>query len=156
MIIQEYLVQNGEPDDDCLHRPLLPVNMRLFRNNVEYRSVVLAAVAHLRTVAATRFDNYPKLQGISGANVGVPFNIVIVNDRVMLNPCIMWMSEKTRDVISNCGSLCLSSPVPVTRAKSIRVSFYTLNGSNMLIQFYGSEAATVQHEIEHNNGKLIT
>ena len=56
----------------------------------------------------TKFSDYTKLQGISGANVGIPFNIIIVRDLdnyiIMINPEILSKSKETKLVKSNCGS----------------------------------------------------
>ncbi len=106
------------------------------------------------------YTDYPKLLGLSGANVGIPFNIISIckNNEIthMLNPIITKVSKQTHCVQSNCGSLCLSEKVPVIRREWIEVSYYDITGRHHQDKFtFADGGSTIQHEIEHNKGILI-
>lgn len=165
--VAHYLVQNGEEHDSVLHVPLFPVNIRLLKDNIDYMEVVERAVTYMQDVMGEKFSDYPRCQGISGANVGIPFNIVIVKSRkgniVMLNPEIIEHSDETVTTESNCGSLNLDRKINVTRYKEVtikyidwpdEVDFEVASSFNEQIKTFKS--GTVQHEIDHNNGILIT
>jgi len=130
------------------------------------------------------FDDYDAIKGISGANIGVPFNIVVINvgeheltetrkkvpvgildddiiicDNLfipMLNPKIIKTSKKTFFTESNCGSIILDKPIQVERNEWVKVHFYNIKGEEKVIKFGKPLTGTVQHEIEHNQGILIT
>jgi len=161
MDIQNNLVQNSEKENDCLHRPLFNVNIRLFVSNEQYRTVILNICDYMKLVMTQGYKNYPKLLGLSGANIGIPFNIIsIVKDNEivhMINPTIVKMSKQTRMVQSNCGSLCLPEKCSVIRREWIEVSFYEITGRHNQERFTIAEGgSTIQHEIDHNKGILIT
>jgi peptide deformylase len=111
-------------------------------------------------VLCTKFHNYPELKGISGANVGIPFNIIGFKNEhnvpvFMINPKIIHKSDETRIIDSNCGSLLLDRPVKVKRASGIKVEFRDAAGNNKTEFFKNRVAATIQHEIDHNKGITI-
>ena len=75
----------------------------------------------------------------------------------MINPVIHWKSPNVRQVKSNCGSLTLREPIEVTRSVRIDVGYYKIDGSFVIESFnIDSKAFTIQHEVEHNLGILIT
>lgn len=158
MTIKNFIVQNGE-DDDILHQKLFDVNMRLFNNNKKYRRLILNVVHYMEKVAKKKFKDYTTAKGISGANVGIPFNIIgIKNGRkwnFFLNPACVKKSRKKRITKSNCGSLCLKAPIKIKRRVWIEVEYYDLKGKKETRRFDGCYGYTVQHEIDHNNGVLI-
>jgi peptide deformylase len=159
--ISNAVVQIKEKQNEILTSRLLDVNIRLFNENVDYKKIVLHICKHMKKVLWTKFSDYRKLSGISGANVGIPFNIVlfIKNDRTyfMLNPHITRMSDKTTTVKSNCGSLNLKIDQPVKRREWIEVSYYTVSGKHTTEVVNLRECGgTIQHEIDHNRGVLIT
>jgi len=173
MKIEEMLVQNGEEYDDCLHMVSAPVNMRLFKSNKLYKSIIMRTIHLMSRGANIDFDDYPKAQGVSGANIGVPFNIVIVvirdedgtvvrNDlEVFLNPRVVKKSKKMVKCNTNCGSVNLVKKIEVLRHKWVEVEWYDIMGKQHLEIFeIGDEnpvsSATLQHEIDHNMGILIT
>lgn len=108
------------------------------------------------------FSNYPKLAGISGANIGVPWNIILVKNRhekslTMINPSVFGMSEGKITVQSNCGSLLLPKKISVERREWVEVSYYDVAGIPQKQRFaVEDKGCTVQHEIDHNRGVLIT
>ena len=159
--IEDNLVQNLEAEDDCLHRLLFNVNMRLFTSNELYRKTILDVCDYMKLVMTQEYENYPKLAGLSCANIGFPFNIIALpkNDEIvyMLNPSITKMSKQTRVVSSNCGSLNLKEKISVTRREWVDVSYYDIFGRHNVERFTIAEGgATIQHEIDHNKGILIT
>lgn len=167
MKIASQLVQFQEKDSDCLTRTLFPVNIRLLRTNKSYAKIITDAVTHMTNVLYTEFSDYAELKGISGANVGIPFNLIVVKDTpdlVMINPEITANTPDTVTVTSNCGSLCLAEPVTTERCAEITVKYRTVEGvmrekifaASVYSEFYHSKTATIQHEVDHNAGVLIT
>ena len=107
---------------------MFDVNMRLFNSCEGYREVVLAACKHILWCAQTEKDGYPKPLGWSGANAGIPWNIIALADgRIMINPKIEFF-ENPFTAQSNCGSLTLRYPVEVKRHKYIQVVYFETSG----------------------------
>ncbi|MEG1234770.1 MAG: peptide deformylase [Acinetobacter sp.] len=106
--------------------------------------------------------------GIAAPQVYVSKRVIIVASRsnprypdapemdavVMVNPEILEQSEVT--VLGEEG--CLSVPNErgqVTRAETIKVQYFTLQGELVETVFQGFPARIVQHEIDHLNGILF-
>ena len=151
---EDYCTLFSNPDDrDILTRKLFDVNMRLFEDNPLYCKVVRDCAEYIRLCATTEKDGYKKPHGYSGANAGIPFNIIALADgTVMLNPKIIW-AEGERVIETNCGSLMLDKPITVKRHNRIAFIYYDLNGRRHDEEGYWP---TVQHEVDHNLGILIT
>ena len=165
MKIARMLVQDGEEHDDILHRKSFPVNIRLYKDNSGYRDLILGVIKYMELGAEMEFEDYPAAQGVSGANVGVPFNIVLINTEegteIFLNPEMVDWSEIMVECNSNCGSINLPKKIKVMRHRWVKVKYYTLDAELMEMIFrIGDDnpvsSATLQHEIEHNLGILIT
>lgn len=155
------LVQKSESEDDCLTRLLFNVNMRLFKSNKKYRKIILKVCDYMEEVMNQEYCDYPKLAGLSGANISIPFNIIAVAQErdilILINPTIVQMSKQTRILHTNCGSLRLPAKYPVVRREWVDVSYYDVSGKHHQRRFTLEEnGATVQHEIDHNKGILIT
>ena len=178
--VKSLMVQLGEEHDAILTTPCLPVNIRLLCSSAAYYNVVRATVKHMENVMDMKFSDYASVQGISGANVGIPFNIVIINSLkddqpklCMLNPEVVWISSETTTSKSNCGSLCLDEKIEVIRPAEVTVRYYkapkwlpskdvefpfTLSPVTQKFRRYKEmfyHPGTIQHEIDHNNGILI-
>lgn len=162
--IEDNLVQKLEKENDFLLRPLFNVNMRLFRSNKHYHMIIIKICNYMKLVINQKYENYPKLAGLSGANIGIPFNIITIlrkDDLIdflhMINPTIIEISSETRKLQTNCGSLNLPSKYPVVRREWIEVSYYDVNGNHNQEKFtLDNGGSTIQHEIDHNKGILIT
>lgn len=144
--------RKNEEDRDILTRKLFDVNMRLFQSSEGYRKLVLAACDYIRWCSITEKEGYKKPHGFSGANAGIPWNIIAVGSEVMINPLIVH-AEGRRLGLSNCGSLLLAQPIEIWRYAQITVEFFRPDG--ILVSQTGY-LPTVQHEVDHNNGILIT
>jgi len=158
--IKNFIIQDSEDDNDILHRKLFDVNMRLFDINKKYRKLVLDIVNYMKKLAKKRFEDYTPAMGISGANVGIPFNIVGVLNKnniwdFFLNPEFLKKSAKKEVVKSNCGSLLLKEPIKIERHKWIELEYYNLKGEKKIQYFDGQYGRTIQHEVNHNKGALI-
>ena len=160
--VQEFRVQKVEHESDGLTRPLFDVNLKRFKNVPAYRNIVISVIAYMRNLLMLyEFSNYSKLAGISGANVGVPWNIVLVKDRndkclTMINPSVVGMSEGKITVKSNCGSLCITKKIDVGRREWVEVLYYDVKGNPQKERFaVEDKGCTIQHEIDHNRGVLI-
>jgi peptide deformylase len=111
-------------------------------------------------------EGYKKPHGMSSANAGLAFNIIGITRKrnkkheyclIMINPKITWCDAVMLTTQSNCGSLTLKEPINVKRHYSVVVEYYTEEGvlcENLFTQHDG--AFTIQHEIDHNKGILIT
>jgi peptide deformylase len=167
MNIGNYLTQISIPDDvPFLKTKLLDVNMRLMRSNDRYKHIVTKCCELIEFCALQKFDDYSQPYGCSGANVGIPFNIVgVVKNRgkastsvqIFLNPKILRTGKFKIPTETNCGSLRLPKAVKVSRWQFVTVEWYDLQGEIHVEQFQPRTGSfTLQHEIDHNNGILIT
>ncbi len=158
---------DNKEDVDYLKRPLHQVNMRLFAINESYRSIVLACCDHIEKVALAGFDGYKLPHGTSGANVAIPFNIICVvvdrglrtaHGKVMINPKLIGRGGGPMiETESNCGSIRLASPIKVARREVIEVQYFDKNGKrHQEFAWPQTQSFTIQHEVDHNNGILIT
>lgn len=162
-LISMSLVQNGEKDDDCLHRPGFDINTRLFEKNKEFNKLIHRIIDYMKMTLCIDFKDYNKLKGISGANIGIPFNIVAVLHNgiieVFINPSIRKASRSKTTVLSNCGSINLPKAIHVGRHAWIQVKWMDTEGRDHKRYFTVSSddriAGTLQHEIDHNQGVLI-
>jgi hypothetical protein len=122
----------------CCMKPRLPdVCMRLFRVNPSYRGLVLAACDYIGQVSLTQHEGYKLPHGCSGANCGIPWNIISVvqnrgtdfaEEKIMINPEITAYHGKVVETLSNCGSIRLPSPIKVLRRGEIEVTYYDTLG----------------------------
>jgi len=175
--ITDYIVQDrmsGEFSTDILHRKVFNVNIRLMGTSPGYFKIVMETIQYMRDVLRQDYSNYSTVRGISGANVGIPFNIIGIRLRAkpkppgfllidgfngttfMINPQIVERSEATRECTSNCGSVRLKSSIKVLRNKWVRVEYYNMNLIKETHKFEGFLGYTIQHEVEHNQGVLVT
>ena len=172
-LIAQYLAQS-QTDLDILHRRSFDVNMRLYKSNTEYQATIRKIIKFMGKMVCTEFDDYAELKGMSGANIGIPLNIIAIkveNEKGLpkkvssiefpevfffLNPKIIEHSKKTTIVKSNCGSINLSSLVKVARHDWIDLEAYNLVGEKNLERYGKPLSFTIQHEIDHNAGVLIT
>jgi peptide deformylase len=155
--IRDYIVQIREQQNEILTRKLHDVNMRLYNNNREYCKIVKSVINLMSRILYMDFVDYPPLKGISGANVGIPFNVIVIKidetTKQMLNPKIIKKAGKGIRLTSNCGSLLLSESVTVLRSEIVEIEYYNLNGNKKVEKFSESNGGfTIQHEIEHNLG----
>lgn len=174
--IKDYSVQDIHIKDeykDYLHRPLFDVNMRLYKSCNPYKAIVNRAIKYMIEMFDKKFHDYSEIQGVSGANLGIPFNIIAIRGTkdyslmVMVNPEILSQRGKSKTVRSNCGSLMLDEPIEIVRRTKLCVKYHgvTLKGKNnrsvrILLSkttqwFKDPEAFTIQHEVDHNNGITI-
>lgn len=162
--ITKYMVQDhmdGEGEKSYLHRQLFNVNMRLYAINTAYYMFINNIISYMKVLFRLSYTDYEALKGVSGANIGIPFNIVVVADEddeafiTMINPEIISYGDKKKSRKSNCGSLRLDKPIMVERYDKIEVKYYDELGSGVATTFTGKLASTIAHEIDHNNGITI-
>ena len=152
---------NNKEDKDVLTRPLFDVNMRLLKSSPQYREIINSVCNYLIWWATTPKDGYKYPHGVSGANAGIPFNIICINRGkvpvIMINPKITRRYGYKIESFSNCGSLTLEEPIKIYRDEFIDFNYYDLKG-NMYYEDEvgrGQQGLTIQHEVEHNLGILI-
>lgn len=158
-------IDNAE-DVPYLRTPLFNVNMRLFKTSAFYRFVVLEACRLIVNLCATKMEGYKLPHGMSGANAGIPWNIIgIARNRgekdawteIMINPKILAYGSKVVESQSNCGSLTLKEPITIKRHAKIDVEWHDTDGAAHKDTFDSTTGAfTIQHEVDHNLGVMIT
>lgn len=157
---------DNKEDVPYLRSKLLDVNIRLMRCSEDYWKLVYEACKHVEKACLERFDGYKLPHGMSGANLGIPWNIIgrAINRgmedascRVMLNPRITFASTEMDETTTNCGSIRLPKSIKVLRHRKIVVEWYDLDCKRHLTDHYPDTGSyTIQHEIDHNLGVLIT
>lgn len=159
-----------EEDRPYLRTNLLPVSMRLWHANDAYRELVQHCCLYLRKMALMKLEGYPQPFGMSGANLAIPFNIIgVVHNRrdlgtnqkpwceILMNPVITEYRGPVVYASSNCGSIRLAKPIEVLRYDSVKVHYFNIRGHEKHRRFGRHEGSfTIQHEVDHNRGLLIT
>lgn len=164
---EDYITHIKNKEDEVyLRQEHFPVNMRLFATSPEYKAIILQQCDYIRSLCLDTKDGYKKPHGMSSANAGLAFNIIgITRNRnqadefcqIMINPVIDELQGYPVETKSNCGSLTLKEPITLLRKPKISVKYYTEKGSYHKEWFNRSEGSfTIQHEINHNLGILIT
>ncbi len=164
--IDDIMTYTGRKSDEVyLETKLLPVNIRLFHSNERYKLLIESICIYFMDTLYYKFEDYAPLKGVSGANLGIPFNIIAIKDKdedngalLMLNPEIIltFPEEGSFTPSSNCGSVRLKKPIENrSRWNKIKVCYHDIEGVSKCKIFTGSVAYTIQHEIEHNQGILI-
>ena len=143
-------------DRDILTRPNFDVNIRLLQSSSSYREIIRDICDYISDLATFTKDGYKTPHGWSGANAGIPFNIIAIPGQVYLNPKIIKVSKERKLVKTNCGSLTLENPVPKLRYTLIDIEYYDLGGIyHRELNIPPNPGFTIQHEIEHTQGILI-
>jgi peptide deformylase len=122
--------------------------------------------SYIRELCLDVKEGYKKPHGMSSANAGLAFNIIgITRNRnskqeyceIMINPEILDCSKDMVESMSNCGSINLEKPIKIKRYSEVKVGYFNENGE-YLCKIFDREngSLTIQHEIDHNLGILIT
>lgn len=157
---------SNEEDVVYLKTKHFPVNMRLFETSPEYKAIILQQCNYIRSLCLDTKEGYKKPRGMSSANAGLAFNIIgITKNRntdneycqIMINPVLGTKSSTLIKTQSNCGSLTLDEPITVLRHTIVEVNWFDEDGI-FHIEYIDRQngGLTIQHEIDHNLGILIT
>ena len=157
---------DNEEDKVYLKSKHFPVNIRLFKTSEQYKNIILQQCNYIRELCLDIKEGYKKPHGMSSANAGLAFNIIGItknrnkNDeycQIMINPIISNRSIERVLTTSNCGSLTLNEPITLQRNLTVTVKFYDEDG-NFHKELFNRETGsfTIQHEVDHNLGILIT
>jgi len=107
--------------------------------------------------AKTRFG-YGR--GIAAPQIGELKRVVFVDmqgfESVLINPRIVWMSERKFEVWDSCFSFNVAFFVLVDRYYGIKVEYVDLEGKRQVIEAEDKLSELLQHEIDHLNGILAT
>lgn len=167
----DLLTHIDNPEDlPFLRTPLFDVNMRLFHGSQFYQTMIRNICRELKTLALSEYEDYSRPFGMSGANMGLPFNIVgyvvdrdgtggmgMAHCRILINPKIHETSSTTHVARSNCGSIRLPRPIRIRRWDWVDVGFFNEAGEPRREVFLQNRNGdTIQHEVDHNRGILIT
>ena len=156
----------NEEDVIYLKSKHFPVNMRLFHTSPEYKAIILQQCEYIRQNCLDTKEGYKKPHGMSSANLGLAFNIIGVTMnrntseeycKIMINPIINEHWGTMVETTSNCGSLTLETPIKLKRSTGINVTYYDEEGKIWRHDIGRNNGSfTIQHEIDHNLGILIT
>ena len=157
---------NNEEDVVYLKTKHFPVNMRLFKTSEQYKNIVLQQCEYIRELCLDVKKGYKKPHGMSSANLGLAHNIIGVTRnrlqgneycKILINPRIVEYVGGLVETTSNCGSITLENPIKLKRNSEIIVNYFDEKGSEFVELFTRETGAfTIQHEVDHNNGILIT
>jgi peptide deformylase len=157
---------NNKEDEIYLRKEHFPVNMRLFNTSLEYKNIILSQCEYIKDHCLQTKEGYKKPHGMSSANLGLSFNIIgITKNRntkqeycqIMINPIITNLGGNEIEAISNCGSLTLKDPIKLYRHELVQVLYFDIDGNKNENWFNRKDGSfTIQHEIDHNLGILIT
>jgi|APGre2960657404_1045060.scaffolds.fasta_scaffold07590_4 peptide deformylase len=96
--------------------------------------------------------------GLAAVQIGYPKKIFLIRNKngnkLFINPMILQKSGKCKK-IEGCLSLPGFSTI-TNRPKSVRLSFFDINGVEHVETFNGLEARIVMHEMEHLEGTLLS
>jgi len=156
----------NEEDEVYLRQDHFPVNMRLFKTSEDYRNIIVQCCEYIAKLCLTKMEGYKKPHGMSSANAGLAFNIIgITINRnkkneyclIMINPEILKYGEEKVHSFSNCGSLTLKESIQIIRSEKVLVRWHSTDGKIGERWFNREQGSlTLQHEIDHNLGILIT
>lgn len=157
---------SNDEDKIYLKSKHFPVNMRLFNSSNEYKQLIQAQCEYLKFLCITEKEGYKKPHGMSSANAGLSFNIIaILKNRnklneyceIMINPRVIAVGKEDIQSLSNCGSLTLDRSIKISRYAVVEVEYYDESGIRYIREFdRKNNGLTIQHEIDHNLGILIT
>lgn len=164
---EDYITHiNNDEDIVYLKTKHFPVNMRLFHTSPEYKAIILQQCNYIRSLCLDTKKGYKKPHGMSSANAGLAFNIIGVTMnrntseeycKIFINPIIEEYKGQIVESFSNCGSLTLANPIKISRYTDIVVNYCDEKGDIYREKFSRSTGAfTIQHEVDHNLGILIT
>jgi peptide deformylase len=162
--ISDQVVQGNSPEEfDCstLNHSVFPVNMRLFNVSPFYRQIIMDCIQYMESHLNMHFDDYHNHRGISGAELGLPWNIIAYKHgqvkKYCINPKIINVSKDGVETETKCGALKLDKAVKVFRHSFIDLEYYDLKGGHIVERNIGRTEGgfTIQHEIDHNNGISI-
>lgn len=164
---EDYITHiKNEEDLVYLKTKHFPVNMRLFHTSPEYKAIILQQCNYIRQNCLETKEGYKKPHGMSSANCGLAFNIIGITKfrnqplefcQIMINPIITKFIGNKVNTLSNCGSLTLDDAIPLKRWETVRVKYFNEEGVEKE-EIYGRDngSFSIQHEVDHNLGILIT
>ena len=158
MKISEQVVQEDELENSTLKNRVFDVNMRLFRTTLFYRQIIMDCIQYMDSHLNMAFEDYHNHRGISGAELGLPFNIIGYkqgNDKKFcINPKIINVSKETIETETKCGALKLEKSVKVYRHTFIDLEYFDTKGQKIIEKNISRNEGgfTIQHEVDHNMG----
>jgi len=164
---EDYITHiNNSEDNVYLKSKHFPVNMRLFQTSPEYKNIILQQCNYIRELCLDVKEGYKKPHGMSSANAGLAFNIIKITKnrlqdneycKILINPRIVEYMGDLVETTSNCGSITLENSIKLKRSSEIIVNYFDEKG-NEFVELFTREtgAFTIQHEVDHNLGILIT
>lgn len=119
---------------------------------------------HIAFMLCTLYNSQMPGIGLASNQVGLPLRVIVIdsewpntkipNPKVLLNPFIAFEYGE-QDSKEGCLSIPLDYSNIVKRANEIEVGAITLDWEPISFKSIKLEAAVIQHEIDHLNGKLF-
>jgi len=159
--ISDQVVQEddkNEFDISVLKNPVFPVNMRLYRTSPFYRQIIMDCIQYMESHLNMTFEDYHNQRGISGAELGLPWNIIAYKHgqkkKFCLNPKIIRRSDEGVETETKCGALKLDKGIKVFRHSFIDLEYFDTRGQKIVEKNIGRNEGgfTVQHSVDHNYG----
>ena len=101
-----------------------------------------------------------KAVGLAANQVGFDYNVITINgpefQGPMINPFILEASKEIYHYQEGCLSMVGYSMDTGRRSKTIKVTYFDLEGKRQTITISDITAVIVQHEIDHLFGRLMT
>ncbi|GEM_PF-4227476 len=95
---------------------------------------------------------------ISAPQIGYPFRIIYYQDPLrsftLINPEIIWKSQEIVDTVEVCCTCNSITKKKVKRHKLIRIQYSDEHGNEFIEKFINELAFTLQHKIEHLDGRI--
>lgn len=136
------------PSDPMLRQPTMPVEV--------FDDELRAFVHKLKILRKSMTWGVPR--GLSAVQVGVPVSLFVMdNGEVYINGKIIYTDGKAYLTSEGCYS-CKPNKFnyPVMRYPSVVIRYQRINGKEATVKYMGKRAQVVQHEVDHQFGKLIS
>ncbi len=92
--------------------------------------------------------------GLAGPQVGFDMRVVVVMDKIYINPAITGVGSNRESAPEGCLSF-MGIEVVVSRFKKIQVQYTDRQGQPQTETMEGLQARAMQHECEHLDGKTF-
>lgn len=154
--ISDQVVQEDEENNSTLKTPTFDVNMRLFHSSIFYRQIIMDCIQYMASHLNMTFEDHNSPRGISGAELGLPWNIIAykhgTNKKFCINPKIIKKSKELVETETKCGALKLDKGVKLQRHMFIDLEYFDTKGQKIVERSIGRNEGgfTIQHEVDHN------
>lgn len=133
--IKDFLVQEDEDGPEWLNRKSQNVNIRLCLVNNEYDKIIKNIVKYMIKIMKNNFIDHDVIKGISGTDIGIPLNIVIINNDTYFEPIF--------------NPKILTSSAMAERNNKIEIEYYDYAYTYRRKIIGKPKSLILQHEVNH-------